>query len=85
MQAFPEADRAIWFEPHEAARNIIKGQAPIVAPRWCGWVGQARLPSPTEAESILKSNEIWTHGRERSVDCPPKTGPVKGHLEGESA
>jgi predicted NUDIX family NTP pyrophosphohydrolase len=47
MQAFPEADRAIWFEPHEAARNIIKGQAPIVASSLVrlGRPGSAPLPN----------------------------------------
>ena len=30
MQAFPEVDRAAWFSLGEAARKIVKGQAPIV-------------------------------------------------------
>jgi len=30
MAQFPEADRAGWFAPPEALRNILKGQAPIV-------------------------------------------------------
>jgi predicted NUDIX family NTP pyrophosphohydrolase len=30
MQEFPEADRANWFDPEEASRKILKGQAPIL-------------------------------------------------------
>jgi predicted NUDIX family NTP pyrophosphohydrolase len=30
-QQFPEVDRIAWFEPDEAKRKILKGQAPIVA------------------------------------------------------
>jgi predicted NUDIX family NTP pyrophosphohydrolase len=31
LQEFPEADRAGWFGPAEAARKILKGQQPILA------------------------------------------------------
>jgi predicted NUDIX family NTP pyrophosphohydrolase len=30
-QQFPEVDRIAWFEPDEAKRKILKGQAPILA------------------------------------------------------
>jgi len=30
MQVFPEVDRVAWFTPGEAARRILKGQAPIL-------------------------------------------------------
>jgi predicted NUDIX family NTP pyrophosphohydrolase len=30
MQDFPEVDRAAWFAPPEAARKILKGQAPVL-------------------------------------------------------
>jgi predicted NUDIX family NTP pyrophosphohydrolase len=29
-RAFPEADRAAWFAPDEAARKLIKGQRPVL-------------------------------------------------------
>jgi predicted NUDIX family NTP pyrophosphohydrolase len=31
VRQFPEVDRAQWFTPVEAARRIIKGQAPVLA------------------------------------------------------
>ena len=31
MQTFPEVDRAAWFDPEEAARRILSGQAPFLA------------------------------------------------------
>ncbi|MCW5696196.1 MAG: NUDIX domain-containing protein [Bauldia sp.] len=31
MAAFPEADRAGWFDPDAAARKLLPGQVPIVA------------------------------------------------------
>jgi predicted NUDIX family NTP pyrophosphohydrolase len=30
-QQFPEVDRIAWFEPDDAKRKILKGQAPILA------------------------------------------------------
>ena len=30
MQDFPEVDRGAWFAPQEAARKILKGQAPVL-------------------------------------------------------
>lgn len=34
MQTFPEVDRAGWFGPEEAARKILRGQAPALAALW---------------------------------------------------
>jgi predicted NUDIX family NTP pyrophosphohydrolase len=31
MQEFPEADKAAWMDPEQAARKILKGQLPILA------------------------------------------------------
>ena len=41
--SFPEVDRAGWFGPEEAARKILKGQAPILDALLTS-LGSARRP-----------------------------------------